>query len=289
MADPKAQNSSTLKVLTWNVKMLPGPGGEKRGSDIVQAILGNEYDIICLQETFDEDIRQIFDEGFRPRYKYRVPKVSDGDIFNEDSGLYFASKYEIKGWNFEEFKKCSTTDCFADKGVFSVRIDLSPLAPETTLLLFHIHAQSDEQYKETRTSQLRQIREKICKALRRYARPEQTAILLCGDMNVIGDVHPEYRMMISTLGYPRDLFRELNPDKPGYTWDAKENINMIPADDHDQQRLDYILAYDNFYADGDKSEKLVHLNCTVAEVQMFETSPNARLSDHFGVEATLTR
>ncbi|MBI5216272.1 MAG: sphingomyelin phosphodiesterase [Ignavibacteriae bacterium] len=286
----------TLKILTFNVKMLPGPGGEERAAKIIKAINANKYDIICLQEVFDEDIREMFVEGFGRTLKHQVPKCHDNDLFNEDSGLFFASKHPIESWGYKEFNECSFTDCWADKGIFGARLSFTDGKKPFTFLLFNTHLQSEVQYQQTRVSQLRQLRRFIGHALTQLDvhanendKPRNDiAVMLCGDMNVIGDVDQEYNSMKGSLGFPRDLFREKSKITiPGYTWDCKENSNMIPDDDGDRLRLDYMFAFNRFPTDNGQGTLLRNISCTKVSVQPFATTPTTRLSDHFGVEAVV--
>lgn len=281
----------TIKLLSFNVKMLPGPGGEERANDIAAAILKQKYDIVCLQEVFDEDIREIFENKFEKTFRNVIPRCSDGDIFNDDSGLFFASRFPMrgyganKGWNFVEFEQHTGWDSFSDKGIFGARLNLDSFAPGLTLLLFHTHLQSDEKHADVRRLQLQQMSAYMYRAMNKVSKPSNTAVIACGDMNVIGDVSDEYRQMLGILGYPRDAYRERNPAKPGFTWDAPENLNMIDEDDNDQQRLDYILQYDSFVNAEGKKVPLQPLVLQSVDLQLFGTDKESRLSDHFAVEA----
>jgi endonuclease/exonuclease/phosphatase family metal-dependent hydrolase len=266
------------------------------------------YDVICLQEVFDEEAREVFDNGLKRRFPHRVAKVHDGDIFNEDSGLFFASRYPIKAagkaTRYEEFQDTGgpfTADFWADKGLFGARLDLTALSPGLTLCVFSTHLQSDYhegEYEEVRRSQIQQIRHAISRALLRVHRPDNTVVLLMGDFNVVGEfmerdlLHPtqEYRRMLTLLGYARDLFREKCPNDPGYTWDARENTNMIPPGDGDRQRLDYVLTF-NAIPPLDPIPTPVGLRvlyCTQAMVQTFGRTRDTHLSDHFAVDVTVT-
>ncbi len=104
-------------------------------------------------------------------------------------------------------------------------------------------------------------------------------------MNVIGDAGDEYGRMISLLGNPRDSFRESNPDQQGFTWNAQENLNMIPSDDHDRQRLDYIFYFNSFTDAAGNTEPFYPLTSRSVGIQLFGTDANSRLSDHFALEA----
>jgi endonuclease/exonuclease/phosphatase family metal-dependent hydrolase len=256
----------TLRVLTHNVKMLPGPFG--RGErDLARARalakrFGSSYDVVALQEVFDEEAREVFDRAFRACGYATVPKVDDKDFLQEDSGLFFASKLPIAGWGFQEFAESSGDDAFADKGIFGARL---PLGSQHVIAL-NTHLQSSIDEDQVRRSQLVQLRRFVT--------------------HLLGRFDPATHAVIGHLGHPRDAYRQRHTDA-GFTWDRKQNENMIPADDDDQQRLDYVFVWDRVPPGGTTAGKrLASVTVEAASVVRYG-SVKTRLSDHFGVEATL--
>lgn len=300
--------ASDLHIITFNVEMLPSPIGDDknnrtRAEKICQKLNEAEYDIICLQELFDEDMRAIFAKKLKNKYPRQIKKADAGDIFRQDSGLFIASKHPFifheSLYHFEEFFNCGKTDCAAEKGVLAVRFDLAAIKDKFELILYNTHLQSDHafvgEFRDVRIKQLEQIRRLLQKSMSRIipARRDDTAALLVGDTNITGDSE-ECLDLLRILEYGRDLFREIYDDiqnNSGYTWDCKLNKNMIPSSDKDQLRLDYIIALDHIPTEeaGDSMD-LYSLNCQECSVQMFgeENELNSRLSDHFAVEAVLT-
>jgi endonuclease/exonuclease/phosphatase family metal-dependent hydrolase len=310
----KREPRKSLRVLTYNVKMLPGltGGGDtdlQRATRIVEAILSVQpaYDVVCLQEVFDEDTRVVFDQGLKTKFPHRVIKCHDGDIFHEDSGLFFASRHPIKmdgkAWGYEEFEEkgpATTADYWADKGIFGARLDVSRIVPGLSLCVFQTHMQSDHhagEFAEVRRQQMHQIRRFVTKALRRVNHAPNTVALFMGDCNVIAETvahdallpTPEYQQMLSLLGSVRDLFRLQNPADPGFTWDAEKNKKMIPASDGDRLRLDYVLAYENIPPFGPHTAeiRLCPFKVRQAQVQTFGKDARSHLSDHFAVDVTI--
>ena len=296
-----------LRIITLNVQMLPSPVGDDtknrpRAEKICQTLIEKEYDLICLQELFDEEMRDIFAEKLLDKYPSMIKKADEGNIFRQDSGLFIASKYPFikqdEVYYFEAFNDCGKADCFAEKGVMAVRIDLAELKEKFELIVFNTHLQSDQAYvgefKDVRFKQMQQIRRLLQKSMNRIipARHDDTAAVLVGDMNINGESE-EYRDLLNILEYARDIYRETYDDTQqysGYTWDYEFNKNMIPSSDRDRLRLDYILSLDHIPAEGGASKDLHSLNCRECFVQLFgeEDDVNSRLSDHFAVEAVLT-
>ncbi|MCD4692573.1 MAG: endonuclease/exonuclease/phosphatase family protein [Calditrichales bacterium] len=300
--------ASDLRIITFNVEMLPSPIGDDkkdrpRADKICQKLNEAEYDIICLQELFDEDMRAIFAKKLENKYPRQIKKADAGDIFRQDSGLFIASKHPFifheSLYHFEEFFNCGKTDCAAEKGVLAVRFDLAAIKDKFELILYNTHLQSDHafvgEFREVRIKQLEQIRRLLQKSMSRItpARRDDTAALLLGDTNIPGDSE-ECLDLVRVLEYGRDIFREVNidiQDNPGFTWDFELNKNMIPPTDRDRLRLDYIIALDHIPVDqAPISMSLHHLACLECNVKMFgeENELNSRLSDHFAVEAVLT-
>ncbi len=296
--------NSRLSIITYNVEMLPSPIGDDkdngpRAEKICQKLNENDYDIICLQELFDEEMRDIFADQLKDKYPSQIKKADEGNIFRQDSGLFVASRHQFitqeSDHYFEAFYNCGKTDCTAEKGVLAIRIDLAEIKDKFELILYNTHLQSDHafvgEFREVRKKQLEQIRRLLQRNMNRIipARRDDTAAILVGDTNISGETE-ECRDLLNILEYGRDLYREVNDDG-GFTWDCKLNKNMIPSSDKDQLRLDYIIALDNIPTDQPSfGNNLYSIKCESCAVQMFGEADevNARLSDHFAVEATLT-
>ncbi|MCC6528344.1 MAG: sphingomyelin phosphodiesterase, partial [Polyangiaceae bacterium] len=270
---------------------------EARARRICAEVLATtpRYHVVCLQEVFDEDVRAIFARELRSAYPHQVARCSDGDVFNDDSGLFFATSLPIRRHRFHEFdaKEPFTGDAFVDKGIFGARLELGPIAPGVSLCVFNTHLQSTEAHDATRARQLAEVRQFVGAELGR-CQLESTCAVLAGDLNVVGDSSAEYRSMLRRLDGAHDVFREAHPDAalvPGYTWNGRDNLNMIPASDADTQRLDYVLAFGAIpvAADDDTPPReLRPLSLDAAAVVPFGPGPADRLSDHFGVSATVT-
>ncbi|MCX6578907.1 MAG: hypothetical protein NT166_01830 [Candidatus Aminicenantes bacterium] len=301
-----------IRLLTYNLAMLPGPFGtakEKRAEGFVKKIMKKPvYDIICLQEIFAEDIRAYLTRGLQANYPYIVDKSGSLNPLNQDSGLFFASKFPILRHTFREFRDKSllTPDVIADKGISAAYFQFGPAAGAagaTILRVFLTHLQSRESEFKTREKQLSQIRGFIARSStpgKKRKDPAKIHTILVGDFNVAGDNGEEYKKMLDLLHYPRDLFREKNPKKKGFSWNSQENLFLksVYQDDTDMQRLDYIFTYDHIpYAhkkQGRESVKLGKVVCHSCGIFRPKLSGNpgelpgkCDLSDHYGVEAVI--
>ena len=280
-----------LRILTCNIEMLPTPLGDDkenkpRAEKICEKLNEGDYDIICLQELFDEDMRDIFADKLEDKYHNQIKKADAGNIFRQDSGLFIASKHNFiiqdTLYYFEPFYSCGTSDCLAEKGILAVRFDLGDIRRKFELIIYNTHLQSDQQFvgefREVRFSQMQQIRKLLQRSMGKIYVPlrDDTAALLLGDTNIPGD-SAECDEFLKTLEYGRDLYRKVREkdeedtddeehsegmeetkdeentddilDWHGYTWDYQLNKNMIPSTDRDRLRLDYIIALEHIPPD----------------------------------------
>lgn len=147
----------SMRVLTYNVQMLPSQFNAttdpQNAARIAKRIRSSGYDLVVLNEVFDEDAREVFIEKLSPAFPHRVHYLSGGTIINEDAGLMLLSRfpfeplgqsthqvyiptplppYNAGTGNCEgtdcqkvawiEFQSCDGDDCFAEKGVGFVRV-----------------------------------------------------------------------------------------------------------------------------------------------------------------------
>jgi len=301
-----------IRFLTYNLAMLPDPFGkakEKRAEEFVKKIIKKPvYDIICLQEIFAEEIREYLTRRLQANYPYIVDKSGGPNPLNQDSGLFFASKFPILRHTFREFhhKSFFTPDKIADKGILAARFEFGPAADAAaaaTLRVFLTHLQSRNSEFKTREKQLAQLRRFITQSStpgKNRKNPAKIYTILLGDFNVTGDNGEEYKKMLDLLDYPRDLCREKNPKKKDFTWNSQKNlfIKNVYEDDNDMQRLDYIFSYDHIpYAskhqqhENVKLGKVVCHSCGIFKPKLSgnpgELPGKCDLSDHYGIEAVI--
>lgn len=302
-----------LRVLCYNVRMLPGLAGDgdadlERCARIGKRLARSRgaYDVVCLQEVFDEDAREVLVDALRKSHPYRVPLCEDDGFFNQDSGLFFASRLPIAeegaAWRFREFSTSVGlfgADFWADKGVFVARLE----RPDGgAVLIANLHMQSDGfdvgRYARTRAAQLVEVRRIFARALLHCDDPGETIGILVGDLNVpgesptaAGDLVPsaEYANLRRELAWGRDAFRELHPKDPGWTWDGPNNRPRIPESDDTQLRLDYAFVFDAIpLRSVAEPPRLQRVKCARAVVEEFREASGACLSDHYAVDVTVT-
>ncbi len=308
-----------LRVLTYNVKMLPdigriGAGWEKvvpdskRAKRIVNALSKNPWDILCLQEVFDEDRRADFVDLLGKNglgYSAFVSKSHDGDPFHEDSGLFLASRFPIAFSHFQEFTHAAGSDQLSDKGVLAAVIKTKPVLG-VDLALFMTHMQSGEAHAGVRASQILQFSRFARKTLNRLKEPKNYAVLYGGDFNVIGEaidtdgtvIGPtsEYSLLKGALCGARDLYREQHggaAQKHGATWDPPANPIMtgVPNGEKENsglERLDYLFSLNALPPGKSRGSwtRFATLNANVT-IERFPDEELKYLSDHYALSAEL--
>jgi len=312
---------TSLRVLTWNVKFLPAavklaiapalkPRGwwesgakrvldEQRVEEVAAAIVASDHDLVLLQEVLHEPARDVLAKRLGDAGYYVVAKVDSGDLFNDDSGLFVASKLPVLWHRFEEFQNKRMPDSLIDKGVLALRLDASAYFGNAApaLFAFVTHMQSDADRSPTRLLQQRQLQRFLTNVLTPVKQKDTTAAILLGDFNVVAEravstggyvITPEYAALSTLLDFPRDLYRELHMD-PGFTWDGTINAAMTRRNDRVRSRIDYAFALDWVPQHGEDREPpaLARLTNEHAEVLPF-VHEERHLSDHFGVSVTLS-
>lgn len=308
----------TIRLLTYNIKMLPDIARinafwEKvmRDPDRAKAIIKQltnkktgRWDIVCLQEVFDEDRRKQIHTGLSASvsgeriYRHFVAKSDDGDFLQEDSGLFFASQHPVEVHRFQEYNDAVEEDRFSDKGILSVALDTRRVLSGTKIVVFTTHMQADAHNATTRAKQVAQLRKYMQSTLSRIADPASYGVVVCGDLNIIAELNDvddtlvcptdEYIQLCSALGDARDLYRRAHATDLGATWDPENNSKMI-KDRTRKKRLDYIFAIDSIpHADATKPRiRFGQLNARSVNVERFPHAIAGSLSDHFGVSVEL--
>ncbi|MCZ6688078.1 MAG: endonuclease/exonuclease/phosphatase family protein [Planctomycetota bacterium] len=309
----------TLRVLSYNIKMLPGWIGDgaqdmSRANQIMNQVLSQShpYDVVCLQEVFDEDVRELLEERLSQDNGawFVQPKCDDGDFLHQDSGLFFASRYPWRGNQpkaFEEFEEATSWDRFSDKGIFRGRLNLDSIEDGLTLSVLQAHLQSDPdevgEHSHVRRAQLLQIRSFLSRTLNKRSQTRSLAAVMMGDFNIAAAgaspednqdnsevrLGEEYKDMIGLLAVVRDLYLEKEPESHGFTWDGTRNsiINQDDPSDKHRLRLDYIFAVDAIPSGQVRDPvRLRRLRCHSVRVVEFRED-NEDLSDHYAVEAVI--
>lgn len=281
-----AQSPSVqFTAISYNVQFLPGMASaankrkqpEYRASRIAQEVAA--FDIVALQETFNEVHRPILIDALRTAWNGTVNLVvaPKPDGFYANGGTMLATRYPILETHscvYSQFSKPEdygiSADGYAAKGAIHARLQLSDGG---VLDVFDTHFEAREP--KFRPSQYREFADFIAAHT-----DSDTPAVLFGDMNTNGvesernNPDSEYHVLISELerahpsGRVVDVWPQLHPDETGGT--SEQESTEIG------KRIDYLIVLDP----GDGATSLTPLSI---QIEPFPDATVGYLSDHSAV------
>ncbi len=172
--------AADLKVLSWNTFMLPKPikySNQKiRTGVIANAVKGEDYDFVFMQEAFTKSFRSHVGKALKAEYPHQYYLARKFALKVFGSGVFVLSKNPFKVLDKVYYKECGSADCFARKG--SVLIE-STLSSGKVVQFAITHLQAIEKLGHVRLSQLNQINGMLAKH-----KKEGVPQLLIGDLNI---------------------------------------------------------------------------------------------------------
>jgi len=173
-----------LKILSWNIKMLPAPYGwlfkpYKRAESIIQSLEDSDtYDIIFFQEAFSGSVRSKIYKTLKNIYPYQIEPKYQKVFYKSNSGLWAISRLPITLIDDISFTKIRAWDRLASKGakLYSIRKN------QKEFYLINTHFQSDYKtdYSDIRSSQYTEIYKDLILPNEKSDVP----LILCGDLNI---------------------------------------------------------------------------------------------------------
>lgn len=187
--------SSDVKLLSWNVYMLPKPikssFQKERDKAIPEILKGSDYDIMFFQEAFTGGFRKQMIKELSAEYPHHYYLKRAGNLFTVfGSGVFVMSRYPFKILDQIRYKKCSGADCYATKGTFIAEVTF-PSGKTVQFAPTHLNSQRENGV--IRATQLLEIKE----LFKRHAKPGVAQVLL-GDLNIDGGA-PEFFEALETL------------------------------------------------------------------------------------------
>jgi sphingomyelin phosphodiesterase len=274
-ATPKPYEGK-LKVLTWNVQMVPRIGSmfssslrkmqEERTEWIIEHIEKSDYDIILLQECFDNKFIDAAQERLERKYPHSI-LPNRPHWYKLSNGLMILSKYRLEKIENIVFKKLSQSDIFTAKGAVLVKVSLDT----QSLFIVNTHLQADydeKKYQEIRKEQLASIQKEL---IEKHLNGEDSKLLVAGDLNIEEDLESlEYKSLAKEFrlkDWVYDFFK-----KPSTSFDQK---NFWNREYKQSYRLDYFLA--NF------TSKLFKIS--IEKPKKLFGNDEIDLADHYGISA----
>jgi endonuclease/exonuclease/phosphatase family metal-dependent hydrolase len=185
-----------LRVMSWNIYMLPSPIKESLQKTRIRIIPGKlkeqDFDLLFMQEAFMKSLRTSVKRTLKethPHTYYLHSPSFPYPVFG--SGLFVVSRFPVKIIDHIYYHSCTSADCFAAKGSALVEITL-PGGEKVQVA--NTHLQAVESAGAIRMKQLGQIHSMLV----RNSRPDVPQFLI-GDLNI--DFHdPEFMMGLNLLG-----------------------------------------------------------------------------------------
>ena len=267
----KEPSSTSIKVLSWNIQMLPNAMGpfsaalrkkqRHRLPWIVQHCKKQDYDVIVFQEVFDIHIKKRLLKALKETYPNQVKtRRTKGRITS--NGIVIVSKLPMKYIDHVIYQKGVHADAWASKGCTLVEVDNKGI--KIQIAGTHLQAGSSEEAKEHRASQYLEIKGLLDK----NKVPDQP-VLVIGDMNTARANEAKYNLMLESIDV---VDCELKEERP-FTIDSTNSWNKgeIP------KQLDYILLQKR--ATNTRVENLQIIRPTA----LFRKKQVMDLADHYGV------
>lgn len=116
---PQLQAQDSLRILSWNVKMLPGiaKGNNRRAKAIAEQIQKHSYDVIVLQEAFQPRPRNIIAKRLKANYPYQTKVLNKKTLtLKTNGGVMMMSRHPIGEVKEIRYSKREGIDRMARKG-----------------------------------------------------------------------------------------------------------------------------------------------------------------------------
>ncbi len=259
-----AGDENNLKILSWNIYMLPKivpqKGKLERAQTIVDSVKKSDFDIIVFQEAFLPEARELIFNGLQPLYPYQYgPANSGGFTVKINSGVWVISKMPMKILNTTQFKNCAANDCWARKGAMLLEGEWNGKAFQ----ILGTHLQADG-FDRIREKQMDQIYLELLAEYKRDGVPQ----IICGDMNTEKEMKEHYCEMLECLDAEDGDISGL--EKCSY--DGVDNEIAKSFGVNKKTNYDYILVRNN----GAKMK-------AIKRVVSIMKKGKKHLSDHYGI------
>lgn len=110
--------SNPDSILSWNIQSMFYFTTPLKVKNIIRYIEKFDYDVVCLQEVFEDNVKRKIIEKLEKKYPYYlIGKTIKKNIIGEDSGLLVLSKYNINFIKEIEFNDNVCPDIMARKTV----------------------------------------------------------------------------------------------------------------------------------------------------------------------------
>lgn len=258
-----AQSCDTLKVLSYNIQLLPRPWVRVkqpiRAKQIAHSIAECDFDVVVFQEAFSRKQRRKMYDILRDKYPYQ----ETGQIkrfIQLNNGIWMISKYPISVVFEKRYKNASGIDKIASKGVLGIEVNAS--GKRVQICGTHLQAGNAKRHRKNREQQMKAL----LTSTYNYGKPLVPQIV-AGDLNV---------RRKSKLAFFKK-WTIFNKKRLG-TYSTRNSWNTHHSDELQEAQLDYILLRPN------------NTNARIKNHQLYNPSFEYRgkkmdAADHYGISA----
>lgn len=272
-----------FSLMTYNTMLLPkvlSYAQAERAALIAPVIAQSaDYDIICINEGFDNHAQGILSKGLQAAgYKHVTPVVNGPSGFS-NGGVFLASRHALDRFETTVYPEGLNSDKMANKGAQFVRLRKDGLI--VYIAITHLQSSRGSSERKIRADQLSRL-SAMLSDFTTAAREEGALVLIAGDLNICAvNDSDEYAEALRTMR------AQLVAPRPEGSWTSDPEHNSLchyRYPHEPQEWLDYILQCNRGVPVQDAKLTLVEpqsdyrLNGTVMR----------DLSDHYALSARMT-
>jgi endonuclease/exonuclease/phosphatase family metal-dependent hydrolase len=198
---PAQSEDDYLRILSWNIYMLPGITNlskeidknfkKDRAHQIAETMNNSQYNVIVFQEAFFGPARRVLSKKLKQKYPYQYgPLNPSGLSLKTSSGIWIVSEVPLKELGTTRYRTCDGADCFAKKG--AVMLEGEWKGKPFQVLGTHLNAGGPIWIRQ---EQFKQMRDELILPFQKLGVPQ----IICGDMNTRFTNRDAYSFMIETL------------------------------------------------------------------------------------------
>jgi endonuclease/exonuclease/phosphatase family metal-dependent hydrolase len=282
-----AYAQDTLKILTWNIQMLPnvtkGNSRATRAKAIVDQLNTRNYDVIVFQELFHKRARKIVTKGLTQKYPYHTPVLNKKSLaFKTNGGVMIFSKHTISGCHQIRFQSRTGFDRMSRKG--AILADISFNNKEIQVAGTHLQAFGAQ---EIMYNQYNQINGELLLPNYKSGVPQ----FICGDFNTLKSLPPKLpdnvsQTFVDRLARYQVMLQTLQAADGDLTGEQQFTMDR-PYNDLCVTRKEYRLLLDYILLRSDRPQPY-SIQRKVQIIRQRWSPEHQDLSDHFAVEAIVT-
>jgi endonuclease/exonuclease/phosphatase family metal-dependent hydrolase len=262
----RPESDGELKILTWNIYMLPfvifkKSGKKERSRAIGKTLAERDYDMLLFQEAFKKNVRRVLRKELGDEYPYHYGPYNQRRLsFHTNSGLYVFSRKPLLYQKSIQFEACSGHSCLARKGAVLFEGEFQGR-------IFQVATTHTNGGSKVNNSQFHAIYDRLLEPYYEEGVPQ----IIAGDMNCQKDNEPEYREMLS-------LLHAEDAPTSGYPYSNWEQTNII----------DYILIRPNESDIKIQKKEILAIGGQTNTSVARPARESIGLSDHYALEIILT-